>query len=135
VESCQRQRDLLSWPTSSRLLWKSMVHYLVCKISVQGTSTIFSYGLWNQIILLSALTVTFLGAFEGLQKAAIRLFIYIIFIGPCIVIYSYSTTNKRHLSSQIMYCCITHYIFQTVFDIYHYCVRSFELLMIDGKTV
>jgi len=34
---------------------------------------------------------------------------------PCIVIYSYSTTNKMHLLSQIIYSCKTHYMFRTVF--------------------
>ena len=36
-------------------------------------------------------------------------------IGPCIVIYSYSTTNKMHLLSQIIYSCKTLYMFRTVF--------------------
>ena len=40
---------------------------------------------------------------------------FLIFIGPCIVIYSYSTTNKMHLLSQIIYSCKTLYIFRTVF--------------------
>ena len=39
----------------------------------------------------------------------------LIFIGPCIVIYSYSTTNKMHLLSQIIYSCKTLYMFRTVF--------------------
>jgi len=38
-----------------------------------------------------------------------------IFIGPCIVIYSYNTTNKMHLLSQIIYSCKTLYMFRTVF--------------------
>jgi hypothetical protein len=38
-----------------------------------------------------------------------------IFIGPCIVIYSYNTPNKMHLLSQIIYSCKTLYIFRTVF--------------------
>ena len=122
-----------------------------------------------------------------------KLFFFLIFIGPCIVIYSYSTTNKMHLLSQIIYFCKTLYMFRTVFpsiirssklriqqrymsnsccylllsrmrwnfvpaaiademersslsspiaagssklfDIYRCCIRSFELLMMDGKTV
>jgi len=36
-----------------------------------------------------------------------------IFIGPCIVIYSYSTTNKMHLLSQIIYFCKTLYMFRS----------------------
>jgi len=39
----------------------------------------------------------------------------LIFIGPCIVLYSYSTTNKLHLLSQIIYSCRTLYMFRTVF--------------------
>ena len=39
----------------------------------------------------------------------------LIFTGPCIVIYSYSTTNKMHLLSQIIYSCKTLYMFRTVF--------------------
>jgi len=39
----------------------------------------------------------------------------LIFIGSCIVIYSYSATNKTHLLSQIIYSCKTLYIFRTVF--------------------
>jgi hypothetical protein len=38
----------------------------------------------------------------------------LIFIGPCIVIFSYSTTNKTHLLSQIIYSCKTLYMFRTV---------------------
>jgi hypothetical protein len=43
--------------------------------------------------------------------------VFLIFIGPCIVIYSYtrSTTNKMHMSSQIIYSCKTLYMFRTVF--------------------
>jgi hypothetical protein len=37
------------------------------------------------------------------------LFIHLTFIGPCIVIYSYSTTNKMHLLSQIIYSYKTLY--------------------------
>jgi len=37
------------------------------------------------------------------------------FIGPCILIYSYSKTNKMHLLSQIVYSCTTLYMFRTVF--------------------
>ena len=69
------------------------------------------------------------------------------FIGPCIVIYSYSTTNKMHLLSQIIYSCKTvcmrsgtrwncvpsHPRSQQLFDIYRCCIRSFELLIMDGK--
>jgi len=36
-------------------------------------------------------------------------------IGPRIVIYSYSTTNKMHLLSQIIYSCKTLYMFRTIF--------------------
>jgi hypothetical protein len=39
----------------------------------------------------------------------------LIFIIPCIVIYSYCTTNKTHLLSQIIYSCKTFYMFRTVF--------------------
>ena len=39
----------------------------------------------------------------------------VIFIDPCIVIYSYSTTNKMRLLSQIIYSCKTLYMFRTVF--------------------
>jgi hypothetical protein len=38
------------------------------------------------------------------------------FIGPCIVIYSYSTINKKHLLPQIVYSCKTLYMFWTVFS-------------------
>jgi len=41
--------------------------------------------------------------------------ILLLFIGPCIVIYSYSTTNKMHLLSQIIYSHKTLYMFRTVF--------------------
>jgi len=38
-----------------------------------------------------------------------------ILLGPCIVIYSYSKTNKKHLLSQIIYSCETLYKFRTSF--------------------
>jgi hypothetical protein len=38
-----------------------------------------------------------------------------LFIGPRIVIYSYSTPNKMHLLPQIIYSCKTFYMFRTVF--------------------
>ena len=85
--------------------------------------------------------------------------VYLIFINPCIVIYSYSTTNKMHLLSQIIYSCKTFYMFQTVFPstirssklriqqryMSNSCCylllsltaagsSSFELLMMDGMT-
>ena len=90
----------------------------------------------------------------------------LIFIGPCIVMYSYSTTNKMHLLSQIILVKCLHVSdglsvhhqelknaytatvygkelllpvassrYQQLFDIYLCCIRSFELLMMDGKTV
>jgi hypothetical protein len=46
------------------------------------------------------------------------------FIGPCIVIYSYNTTNKMHLLSQIIYSCKTLYMFRTVFPLI---IRSSKL--------
>jgi len=39
----------------------------------------------------------------------------LIFIGPCTVIHSHSTTNKMHLLSQIIYSCKTLYMIPTVF--------------------
>jgi hypothetical protein len=36
-------------------------------------------------------------------------------IGPCIIIYSYSTTNVMHLLSQIIYSCKTLYMFRRSF--------------------
>ena len=43
--------------------------------------------------------------------------VFLIFIGPCIVMYSYipSTTHKMHLLSQIIYSCKTVYMFWAVF--------------------
>jgi hypothetical protein len=41
--------------------------------------------------------------------------ILLIFIVPCIVIYSCSITNKMHLLSQIICSCKTLYMFRTVF--------------------
>ena len=41
--------------------------------------------------------------------------LHVISIDPCIVIYSYSTTNKMHLLCQIIYSCKTLYMFRTVF--------------------
>jgi hypothetical protein len=52
----------------------------------------------------------------------------LIFIGPCIVTYSYSATNKMHLLSQIIYSCKTLYIFRTVFPSI---IRSSKLCIQD----
>jgi hypothetical protein len=40
---------------------------------------------------------------------------FLIFIGPCIVLYSSSATNKMHLLSQNIYSCKILYVFRTVF--------------------
>ena len=52
--------------------------------------------------------------------------------------YSYSTTNKMHLLSQIIYSCKTLYMFWTVFSaiirISKLRICSFEILMMAGKT-
>ena len=41
--------------------------------------------------------------------------LFLIFIGPCIVIHSHTTTNKMHLLSHIIYFCKALYMFRTVF--------------------
>jgi hypothetical protein len=41
--------------------------------------------------------------------------LHVIFVRPCIVIYSCSTNNKMHLLSQFIYSCKTLYMFRTVF--------------------
>jgi hypothetical protein len=41
----------------------------------------------------------------------------------CIIIYSYSTSNKMHMLSQIIYSCKTLYMFRTVLSI----IRSSKL--------
>jgi hypothetical protein len=51
----------------------------------------------------------------SLPTEVLRHAVYLIFIGTCIVIYSYSTTNKMQLLSQIIYYCKTLYMFRTVF--------------------
>ena len=71
-------------------------------------------------------------------------------IACAIGIKCYSTTNKLHLLSQIIYFCKTLYMFRTVFPSIirsselriqqrymsnNCCIRSCELLMMDGKTV
>ena len=50
----------------------------------------------------------------------------LIFIVPCIVIHSYSTTNKMRLLSQIIYYCKTLYMFRRVFPSI---IRSSKLRM------
>ena len=44
-----------------------------------------------------------------------KIYISLAFTDPCIVIYSYSKTNKMHLLSQIIYSCKMLYMFRTVF--------------------
>jgi len=46
---------------------------------------------------------------------SLRFTLHLIFIGPRIVIYSYSTTNKMHLLSQTIYSCKMLYMFRVVF--------------------
>ena len=46
----------------------------------------------------------------------LNIIVNFIFIGPYIVIYSYSTTNKMHLLSQVIYSCKTLYMFRTGFQ-------------------
>jgi len=42
-------------------------------------------------------------------------FEFLILVGPYILIYCYSTTNKMHLLCQIIYCCKMLYMFWAVF--------------------
>jgi hypothetical protein len=57
--------------------------------------------------------ILFLVFFDGLNcNETLRI---LIFIGLCIVMYSYSTINKMHLLSQIIYSCKTLCMFRTVF--------------------
>jgi hypothetical protein len=58
----------------------------------------------------------FLNRLEIKMKCQVWHPFYLIFIGPCIVIHSYSTTNEMHLLSQIIYSCKTLYTFRTVFS-------------------
>jgi hypothetical protein len=39
------------------------------------------------------------------RSKSVTALINFMFIGPCIIIYSYSTANKMHLLSQIIYSC------------------------------
>jgi hypothetical protein len=55
-----------------------------------------------------------LRAHHILHVSKIRVNILLICIGSCIVIYSYCTTKKMHLLSQIIYSCKTLYIFRKV---------------------
>jgi hypothetical protein len=44
-----------------------------------------------------------------------RMYIILTFVGPCIVIYFYSKTNKMHNISNLFYFGTTLYMFRTVF--------------------
>jgi len=59
-------------------------------------------------------TSVFHGTHCSLSLALLVRNIYMIFVGLCIVMYSYSTTNKMRLLSQIIYSCKTLYMFRTV---------------------
>ena len=62
---------------------------------------------------MSTLTVAFRN-FANAPKNARNDILHLIFIGPCMVIYSYSTTNRMYLLSGIIYSCKTLYMFRTV---------------------
>jgi len=53
--------------------------------------------------------------FGGERTGQDLIFLNLVFIGLCIVIYYYITTNKINLLSQIIYSCKTLYMFRTVF--------------------
>jgi len=71
---------------------------------------------WLSVVIVVCCTDTGLcdGPVTRLDDSS-RMYVCLTFIGPCIVIYSYSTTNKMHLLSQIIYSCKTLYMFRTDF--------------------
>jgi len=62
---------------------------------------------------MRTLTVAFRN-FANAPKNARNDILHLIFIGPCMVIYSYSTTNRLYLLSGIIYSCKTLCMFRTV---------------------
>jgi len=66
--------------------------------------------------LLAIVCIIFLFCHKSLDMAILLSFsLFLIFILPYIVIYSYSTANKMQLLSQIIYSCKKLYIFRTIF--------------------
>jgi hypothetical protein len=76
-----------TWSLHLKLLWISLPHSLA-------------------ILLFSSSAIACL---------CVYIYLNLIFVGPCIIIYSYSTTNKMHLLPQIIYSCKMLCMFQTVF--------------------
>jgi hypothetical protein len=95
--------------------------YISCRILCDGVARVFTYMLTKckshirQSHTYVYRVQTFWAAKHGMKWYKQRRDTHFIFIGPCIAIYSYGTTNKIHLLSQIIYSCKTLYMFRTVF--------------------
>jgi len=74
--------------------------------------------------VFSILFSKFFTSLKSRDNKPVNMPVSLTFIGQCIVIYSYSTTNKMNLLSQIIYSCKTLYMFWTVFP---FIIRSSKL--------
>jgi len=77
-------------------------------------SKFMSLFIWNPLVAVIKVTCQKHCRFVY-RKKTLSFTVHLIFIGPCIIIYSYSTTNKMHLLSQIIYSCKMLRMFRMVF--------------------
>jgi len=109
-------------------MWRQSVHKCGDSLYTNQATTASCYILSNSLFsTIRSLDVTCTELWTALlnnyKNIGMR-YLHLTFIGPCVVIYSYSTTNKMRLLSEIIYSCTTLCIFRRVFPSI---IRSSEL--------
>jgi hypothetical protein len=120
----QKQRGTDDSPTYVTIVYISVAHSWVGE-GRTGVAYIGSKArsLWS-VIFHRALLLTIMPVEPIVNPVRTAKKINLIFVCPCIIIYSHSTTNKMLLLSQIIYLFKTLYIFRTVVP---FIIRSSKL--------
>jgi len=122
----QKQRGTDNSPTYVTIVYISVAHSWVGERLV-GTGVAYigskARSLWS-VIFHRPLLLTIMPVEPIINLVRTAKKVNLIFVCPCIIIDSHSTTNKMLLLSQIIYLFKTLYIFRTVFP---FIIRSSKL--------